>query len=203
MLGKLFEPYVVHVLPHLLLCFGDGNQYVREVSSQVIARVHCLLWMNVSLSVSQGVKNMFYTEFIVLFFINSSSRFLGFNCKRSSCTIQCFCIFTLKHCKDGKAHDPWNRLKFRKLLCNSCYISRSCLWKRVESLSEVLTPCLLFTRLQMTVPKPWWGTWVPMGWSWFFPPCWWLWRRSPGELKQVKSPRMHRIQTLLRFYSCV
>ena len=32
MLGRLFEPYVVHVLPHLLLCFGDGNQYVREVS---------------------------------------------------------------------------------------------------------------------------------------------------------------------------
>jgi len=32
MLGRLFEPYVVHLLPHLLLCFGDNNQYVREVS---------------------------------------------------------------------------------------------------------------------------------------------------------------------------
>ncbi len=32
MLGRLFEPYVVHILPQLLLCFGDNSQYVREVS---------------------------------------------------------------------------------------------------------------------------------------------------------------------------
>ena len=33
-LSKLFEPYVVHLLPDLLLCFGDGNQYVREATDQ-------------------------------------------------------------------------------------------------------------------------------------------------------------------------
>ena len=36
MLGRLFEPYVVHVLPNLLLCFGDGNQYVREVREEAL-----------------------------------------------------------------------------------------------------------------------------------------------------------------------
>ncbi|XP_005111057.1 eIF-2-alpha kinase activator GCN1 [Aplysia californica] len=32
MLGRLFEPYIVHIIQHLLLCFGDNNQYVREAA---------------------------------------------------------------------------------------------------------------------------------------------------------------------------
>ena len=34
MLGRLFEPYVKQVIPHLLFCFGDGNQFVREVREE-------------------------------------------------------------------------------------------------------------------------------------------------------------------------
>ena len=54
MLGRLFEPYVVHVLPNLLLCFGDGNQYVREVREEALNWC-CIL--KTSLSVFQGFPN--------------------------------------------------------------------------------------------------------------------------------------------------
>lgn len=39
MLGRLFEPYVVNFLPHLLNCFGDNNQYVREATDNTAKAV--------------------------------------------------------------------------------------------------------------------------------------------------------------------
>lgn len=38
-LGRLFEPYIVHVLPYLLQCLGDGNQYVREATEHTARAV--------------------------------------------------------------------------------------------------------------------------------------------------------------------
>ena len=31
-LGRLFEPYVIHILPMLLVAFGDGDAGVREAT---------------------------------------------------------------------------------------------------------------------------------------------------------------------------
>lgn len=38
-LGRLFEPYVVHILPNLLVCFGDGNKDVRQAANDTAAAI--------------------------------------------------------------------------------------------------------------------------------------------------------------------
>ena len=32
MLGRLFEPYVVHILPDLLICFGNSSISIQKVN---------------------------------------------------------------------------------------------------------------------------------------------------------------------------
>ena len=54
MLGRLFEPYVVHLLPHLLLCFGDSNQYVREVTDNTAPSTECSLRVGFALNSRVG-----------------------------------------------------------------------------------------------------------------------------------------------------
>lgn len=39
LLGRVFEPYVVHIIPNLLLCFGDTSVEVREAADDTAKAV--------------------------------------------------------------------------------------------------------------------------------------------------------------------
>ena len=51
MLGRLFEPYIVHMLPHLLLCFGDPVDYVRTAADETAKGLSRVLFILITIGI--------------------------------------------------------------------------------------------------------------------------------------------------------
>ena len=51
MLGRLFEPYIVHMLPHLLLCFGDPVDYVRTAADETAKGLSLVLFILITIGI--------------------------------------------------------------------------------------------------------------------------------------------------------
>ncbi len=71
-----------------------------------------------------------------------------------------------------------------------CHLVRLRLQMKVSVRWDVAW-CLLCVRRRMTALKQWWGIWALTALSWCCRLCWWLWRRSPGEPKQVCCGSVH------------
>lgn len=104
MLGRLFEPYIVHVLPHLLLCFGDGSQYVRDATDDTARVVMSKLS-------AHGVK-------LVLPSLLAALEEDSWRTKTGECTIICFVFMQMPFCVTYFWENLIRCVPFPKRFCN-------------------------------------------------------------------------------------
>ena len=57
-LGRLFEPYVIHVLPMLLACFGDQSEHVSDATQRRARRAGQLSAQGVKLVLPALMKGL-------------------------------------------------------------------------------------------------------------------------------------------------